>query len=1106
MSITGFIPGPFIFDRRQKRIYNRLNDLLGPGPAFFYRDACILMASELPISSTSHLVAHLLRDVESALRDILETFVDEAELKRVRNKTGEVSHRDEVLVILTALDFSEDDPIIGMWLGLTGKNNVRALHSRAHRNNLAPPRPLNKDFRDFWFDMEKILDEVLDIFESKYLTIHKVLDDLKRIKNPSKKDAEYLKVHIPNNYAAFSYFFQDLDNPAWLNPLSKNGIFLNPPPPIINVEEGSSSHPLWPNSRYLIKMAAVSPNIVLKIALEIETENTNVQSDLVDVACALPAAMAVKFVPKFSGWLKKPFFFLAHKISPLVKNLASNGEIVGALSLSKEMLSFELPGDATTTKEKKYLNNPRPRIDPYEFEVFINETLPVVAENDPYNTFIMLLELLDEALELGNQNKDSTFRDYSEIWRPAIEPHPQNSEHMEPRSLLISAVRDITVFLIDKNPELLEKVIHELDKYNWTTFKRLTLHILRTFGDKHIDLVSKKLLDKELFDSISCYHEYIVLAGTYFSRLKSKEKNTILNWIDKGPKDKKYQEYWQLRRLTILQNSLFGRWKDRFNSLTAKFGQIEYPDLLSWSSDIKTGPTSPLSQEHIENMILEELIIFLQIWQQPKGFTMDSPGGISRALTATVANNPERYAISSLLFTQVDPTYVRGLMSGFREALKANKPFEWEPILKLMEWVVNQERKIPGREKTDDWEDVDPDWGWTRMDIGRLLEDGLNDDKKNPIEYKHKTLVWKIISIITDDPDPSSNDESASSMDPATNSLNTTRGVAFHALIAYALWLKRRLISKEENRIISFNEMPEVRTVLDEHLDMNKDPSLTIRSVYGWLFPNLLYLDRDWVLSNKDRIFPRSELGQQQWNAAWDAFITFSRPTLDLLKILESEYQIAINKLDETISEVAWRVNPGKRLVEHLMIYYGLGVLDQTSSLMKGFWSIAPVSFRSYAFEFVGRVSKDAPPEFIRRYQQLWETRFAIIKINKDDQSVLEESKQFGWLFGFGTFPEEWSLEQLDQVLDITSEIDNDHFVIERLSMLSDMYHLVTVSILGKLLEDPLTWKIIGARKEVEKILTNAIQSDDKKASKIAGDVVNRLAAKGYTDFAQLIL
>lgn len=62
---------PDFIDERQERIYKRLCNRISEGTASFYRDVCRLRNNAYLFDSTTHLVAHLLRDVESALRDVV---------------------------------------------------------------------------------------------------------------------------------------------------------------------------------------------------------------------------------------------------------------------------------------------------------------------------------------------------------------------------------------------------------------------------------------------------------------------------------------------------------------------------------------------------------------------------------------------------------------------------------------------------------------------------------------------------------------------------------------------------------------------------------------------------------------------------------------------------------------------------------------------------------------------------------------------------------------------------------------------------------------------------------------------------------------------------
>ena len=50
---------------RHERINERLLRLVGPGPAAFYRDACRVMDNEALLETSTHQVAHCLREMEA---------------------------------------------------------------------------------------------------------------------------------------------------------------------------------------------------------------------------------------------------------------------------------------------------------------------------------------------------------------------------------------------------------------------------------------------------------------------------------------------------------------------------------------------------------------------------------------------------------------------------------------------------------------------------------------------------------------------------------------------------------------------------------------------------------------------------------------------------------------------------------------------------------------------------------------------------------------------------------------------------------------------------------------------------------------------------------
>ena len=123
--------------------------------------------------------------------------------------------------------------------------------------------------------LRHILDTVSERFESRYLESHRALDVLLAITNPTRKDAQRLRLNVPNNLVAFGYFFLRLNEPAWLQPLKDEGLFRHPLEPERDTEKGTVAFPQWPQSRYLARMAAAGmpdvQQIVLEIALQIET-------------------------------------------------------------------------------------------------------------------------------------------------------------------------------------------------------------------------------------------------------------------------------------------------------------------------------------------------------------------------------------------------------------------------------------------------------------------------------------------------------------------------------------------------------------------------------------------------------------------------------------------------------------------------------------------------------------------------------------------------------------------------------------------------------------------------------------------------------------------
>ena len=179
------------------------------------------------------------------------------------------------------------------------------------------------------------------------------------------------------------------------------------------------------------------------------------------------------------------------------------------------------------------------------------------------------------------------------------------------------------------------------------------------------------------------------------------------------------------------------------------------------------------------------------------------------------------------------------------------------------------------------------------------------------------------MELLTGDSDPTPEDEEAysSAGDPYVAAINSVRGEAMEAVVLYALWLGRRkdAWTGEGNTPPQwFGGMPEVRRVLERHLDSELDPSRAIRSVYGRFFPWIVFLDKDWAVAHVSRIFSTDELG----DAAWRTYITICPAENETFDVLSEEYNRAVERIKADPDEGRQYIDEDRKLGEHLMEIY----------------------------------------------------------------------------------------------------------------------------------------------------------------------------------------
>lgn len=1107
-------------DARQQRIYDRLSRLVGPGASAFFSDACQMMSATTALESTRHLVAHLLREVESALRDVLETLVKQTGSLSDASGSDKDKHKKAIRRSLAALGIDDAAEVTAAWLKLAGQGNDYALHAQAHRPNLDQPRPVDEEFLRYWDDLQELLDAVLEKLETKFMSYIDEINSLVDKDPPSNEDIKLLENHIPNVPVLRRYFFKHLKSPSWLEPLRHAGFFSHPPTAYRNSEGQVVAYPIWPQSRYLIEIAPETPSNVRDTILGIpEIDNIYITDDLVEAALRMPADVASSLVEKIVAWHDKGYALpFPTKAGKLLSYLAQNEQTEVAIQLAQSLLAVV---ESKQTYGLFDSRRPVARIRGWNYEQILQDDMPFLVDAAGKDCLQLLCRLLNDAINLSLSNpEDDDSSDLSYMWCKEVEGSC-DSHYGEVDGILVVAVRDAALRLARSGKCTIGEVIAVLEAQRWHIFHRIALHVLRIAAPDRVDLVAERLNNRELFDDLPHQHEYAILLKESFPKLDREIQQEILGWIEQGPDVERYREAfpqffgsaasdqditdhvaeWRRDRLHLLKEGLPAEWATKYDALVEQHGPAERVDIGRPSFSTWMGPRSPFTASELASMAPEELIALLQSWESEGELLAPSPEGLSQELSAAVSSDPAKYAAVASRFKVVsEPTYARALIEGLRQAAENGASLEWSPVLDLCRWILDQPREISGREVKH--HQKDPDWSWTRKAIAHLMQTVFGRDL---VGGELRSECWSIVEPLTREPEPTVDQERRYNNAPSHIAINTARGEAMIAVIKYGLWVYRHLEKPDTPYWCSFEHMPEVRQVLDYHLDTANDPALSIRSVYGRYLPQLLLLDRQWLIEKIPCIFPPDEELDEMREAAWDTYVVFNPPHNDVYKALAEEYRRAIDRLSLHKLPQSHLGDPDNQLAEHLLVVYGRGLLgaDLGDDLLSQYFGRASDDLCQYAVAHIGRSlaesEEEIDQEIIERFQSFWQSRVDAVRGSDCPSAHRGQIGAFGWWFISGRFPEDWALENIRNALKLVRACVPVDDVAKKLAQLDNGRLGTAVECLGYIVdglddnERPHLWL-----KSAHELLQKAAGHELTRAAALA--VVGKLAAKGFVE------
>ena len=954
---------------------------------------------------------------------------------------------------------------------------------------------------------------------------------------PSDADVDQVVAHAAR-LERRTYFFDRLENPEWVSALGRRGFLDGAPDPEPGDEPDWVRFPPWSEGRYLARMAPLAPVAVAEVLKRLPpSANPWVTRVLLECVQALPSEQFQELAPQTARWITSstsaPFIgYFSSEAAAAICRLMREGKVKQGLKAAKKLLSLkrrpDAPRSSPSDETLPLLPEPVGRISDWKYEQATKKIMPDLVDSAGVKGLELFSRLLDVAVRFSrsqdDESSDSDAR--SRIWRPTIEDHPKNLDRGV-RCVLVTAVRDAAVRLAQVSDEDLQTVVEMLEAET-LLHRRIALHVLAVVAGG-AEMAAKRIANRDNFDEIGLKREYCELLRARLGEAPPQVQRTFLDWVLAGPDldgfrrleeertgpapdpedEAAYAERWKRDWLSIAADHLSDDDAQLYQELVAKHGEARRPD-LPFRPEGWAGPETHLPAEDMNEMSVDAVIDYLAAWEPADdtgwGFG-SSMEGLGRAFQANVSDRAAEFAAVANRIETLDPTYVRSFLGGLEAAARSGGSFRWEQTIRLMASVL--EHPVEVEDDTLGWE-RDPGWSWTRGQAASLIQEGVAD-RDNRIPFELREAVWSVLEPLTRDPDPTPQDEATaadySSMDPYTESINTNRGKAMHAVMAYALWCRRELEARDIGAAAGFDLIPEVRTVLDEHLNPDSDPSLAVRAVYGEWLPWLILLDERWAVANITRILPGDAELAVLRDAAWNTYVGWCPPFNQVYDALRHEYEAAVERVpSEGTVDFTGDERADAKLGEHLVTFYWRGCLQP--ALLERWFERADDELAAQVMDFLGRAlndtEEDIDPQVLQRIRQLWDSRLEAI--TQEPEAHKSEADAFAYTFASAKLNDDWSLAGLEITLRPKSPRWSGLPAMERLAKISDTRPAEATRYTLRMLTgatndwDHLTW-----RDPVRDVLTTTNHATDPEVIENRKAIVDHYIERGDHDFRAYI-
>ena len=952
---------------------------------------------------------------------------------------------------------------------------------------------------------------------------------------------------------ARKYFFSELKNPLWLQPLAERGCFQSPPS-VMRFDDGYIQFPSWPQLQYLKNISHDLPDEVINLILDLpKVDNPSVYNDILEIALQLHGEHSAQLNPKILEYTEiileytdVNLWMWTHKYADLLAHWTVENQTSAALELTKVLVEFA-PVTQPETKRKQSGGNPTgwdispqslPRIVPEEYDTIMSKGVRPLVEKEPYAVACILTKATANMIRLQThwENFDRE-EDDSEIWCQQL--YESDSSYENPKATLVHNLTFACEQVYEKSPDSVVALDEALRNQKWKVFKRLRQHLYAQYPNEQTKpWIQELILGHEGYNQWEHRYEFqrmIRRTCKHFgaSLLTKAERAQIFDAILSGGPSKADCQKWMgetfteegfqqrqgdfhRKQLKPFEPVLFGEYATYFRELeVAANNSISDEDYLPFTAGIgkvSVSDRSPRSSADLTNFTDEELLAYINRWDREEDF-LEGDLWIKiniEALAETFHTvfkesiipdaNRLRYWLENRERIE-RPIYVRMMINGMQADVKEKNFDRLNEWLKFNEWVLSHPDQDDYKLSEKSWEN--PDWHNSRRAVDSFIKVCLEEDVDVPLSAREQLAqLLKMLCTQFDSWLDCDKRVFLDGDDPYAEGINNTRSFALLILVYFGHWLRRH---------DSKSKVPEVATIIEQRFALQTEYPLTLPeyAVLGRSYPWIFHLNAAWAAKHKSNFFPQD--AQPAWLAAFGSFVGYNRPFKPTFDILRDDFDFALQHLADFKKRDAPGKEPIDILGQHLFHYYLWEMYPLRKSvkendrcaLLEQFYQQTDEDQERWAnlFNYVGRILRSTNGRLAKNLKDriiaFFDWRFEVKEPT--------ELQQFTFWLQAKCLEAEWRLEVYSKILDvckvkgisITRQVDT-------LCELLPDYTAKVLECFAKLTDRSGDNNIYIQTEEAKTILKAGLESSDESVRQNAECARENLLREGRFDLLDL--